>query len=306
MSVLDVVQAESEAGIQPVAEAEPEGKYRKRKLGIWFWASVVWISILVLSAVFAGLLPLKDPNTTFRGVARTGPSAAHWFGADNIGHDVFSRVIYGARRSLFVATVATTIGLVIGTAVGLVAGFYRRALDGAISAVLNILLAIPGLVLLLTLIAFLAPPGKSSPTAQTFWATVALSLLTIPTIARVTRAQTMVWSDRDFVMASRTLGTRNMRIMIREILPNIVPALVSFAFVVGAALIIVEAALAFFGIGDVSGVSWGIMIQNGRSELERSPHMVLFPALAMFFTILSLNFIGDQVRARFDVREGGI
>ena len=116
----------------------------------------------------------------------------------------------------------------------------------------------------------------------------------------------MVWSDRDFVMASRTLGTRNMRIIVREIFPNIVPALVSFAFVVGAALIIVEAALAFFGIGDVSGVSWGIMIQNGRAQLERSPHMVLFPALFMFLTILALNFVGDQLRARFDVREGGI
>jgi peptide/nickel transport system permease protein len=94
--------------------------------------------------------------------------------------------------------------------------------------------------------------------------------------------------------------------MIREILPNIVPALVSFAFIVGATLIIVEAALAFFGIGDVSGVSWGLMIQNGRSQLEKSPHMVLFPALFMTITILALNFVGDVLRARFDVREGGI
>ena len=168
------------------------------------------------------------------------------------------------------------------------------------------MLAIPGLVLLLTVIAFLAPPGKASADKQTFWATVALAVLTVPTIARVTRAQTMVWGDRDFVMASRTLGTRNKRIMVREILPNIVPTLVSFAFIVGATLIIVEAALAFFGIGDVSGVSWGLMIQNGRSQLERSPQMVLFPALFMTLTILSLNFIGDVVRARFDVREGGI
>jgi peptide/nickel transport system permease protein len=188
----------------------------------------------------------------------------------------------------------------------MIAGFYRRAIDATIVAVLNIILAIPGLVLLLTVISFLAPPGESSATAQTMWVTLLLSVLVVPTIARVTRAQTMVWSDRDFIMASRTLGTRNIRIIVREIFPNIVPALVSFAFVLGAALIIVEAALAFFGIGDVSGVSWGLMIQNGRSQLERSPHMVLFPALFMFLTILALNFVGDQLRARFDVRESGI
>ena len=128
----------------------------------------------------------------------------------------------------------------------------------------------------------------------------------IPTIARITRAQTMVWGDRDFVMASRTLGARNKRIILREILPNVVPTLVSFAFTLVAGLIIVEAALAFFGIGDVSGVSWGIMIQNGRSQLERTPHMVLFPATFMFLTIISLNFLGDALRTRFDVREGGI
>ncbi|MEO5901711.1 MAG: ABC transporter permease [Ilumatobacteraceae bacterium] len=305
MSVLEV-EAQSESGLHPVAITESDETYHKRELGFWFWASVVWLALLVIAAVFADYLPLKSPTATFKGVSRQGPTAAHWFGADNIGHDVFSRTIFGARRSLAVSGAATMLGVIMGAAFGLIAGYYRKALDGAIVAVLNILLAIPGLVLLLTVIAFLAPPGKSSPNAQTVWATIALSVLTVPTIARVVRAQTMVWSDRDFVMASRTLGTRNKRIIVREILPNIVPALVSFAFIVGATLIIIEAALAFFGIGDVSGVSWGLMIQNGRSQLEKSPHMVLFPALFMTITILALNFVGDQLRARFDVREGGI
>ena len=134
--------------------------------------------------MFADLLPLKDPTETFRGVSRTGPSAAHWFGADNIGHDVFSRAIYGARRSLFVAIVATAVGLLIGGTLGLIAGYYRRALDSTIAAVFNILLAIPALVFLLTVIAFLAPPGESSPTTQTFWTTLTLSILTVPIIGR--------------------------------------------------------------------------------------------------------------------------
>jgi peptide/nickel transport system permease protein len=308
MAALDViVAAPTDETAAALAEmAEPEAAYRGRRLGFGFWAAVTWLALLIGSAVFADLLPLKDPLDTFRGVSRDGPSTAHWFGADNIGHDVFSRTIYGARRSLAVGATATVLGLVVGSMVGLISGYYRRTLDTVVQAVLNILLAIPGLVLLLTLIAFLAPPGDASPTRQTFWTTLALSLLTVPTIARVTRALTMVWSERDFVMAARTLGARNKRIMLREILPNVVPTLVSFAFTLVAVLIVIEAALAFFGVGDVSGVSWGIMIQNGRSQLERSPHMVMFPALFMFLTIISLNLVGDQLHARFGVRESGV
>ena len=292
----------------PLADMPAGGEqtFRGKTLGWFFWASVVWLVVLVLATILADLLPLKDPGETFRGVSREGPSAAHWFGADNIGHDVFSRTIYGARRSLAVASVATLAGLTIGGFVGLVAGFYRRNMDTSIVTLLNVMLAIPGLVLALALVAFFAPPGTSTPMEQTVWATIALSILAVPTIARVARAQTMVWADREFVLASRTLGSRNLRIMVREILPNILPAMFSFAFVGIAVLIVVEAALAFFGVGDVSGVSWGIMIQNGRSQLDRAPHMVLFPALFMFLTILALNTIGDRVRDVLDVKEGAV
>jgi peptide/nickel transport system permease protein len=305
MSVLDTVDTQH-AGDALLVDVEPDEHHQAPRLGFLFWASVVWLTLLVVSAVFADLLPLKDPDATFRGVGRDGPSAEHWFGADNIGHDVFSRTIYGARRSLLVGTAATVIGFGIGGAVGLAAGFYRRSLDTAIVVLLDILLAIPALVLALALVAFFAPPGSSSPNEQTMWVIIALSMLAIPTIARVARAQTMVWSDRDFVVASRTLGARNLRIIVRDILPNVLPAMFSFALLGLAALIIAEAALVFFGVGDVTGVSWGIMIQNGRSQLENAPHMVLFPALFMFLTVLALNFIGDQLRTRFDVRESGI
>jgi peptide/nickel transport system permease protein len=306
MSVLDATEAEAELGIQDSPPGEPELVYRKRKLGVLFWLSVVWLVLLLFGAFFADLLPLKDPNRTFSGVARNGPSADHWFGADNIGHDVFARTVYGARRSLAVSIIATVIGMLIGSALGLISGFYRKALDTTIMVFVNILLAIPALVLLLALVTFLAPPDKASPFRQTFWVTVSLSLLVIPSLARIVRGSTMVWSDRDFVMASRTLGARNKRIMFKEVLPNVVPAMFSFAFTLVAVLITAEAALAFFGVGDVSGVSWGLMIQNGRSQLERAPHMVLFPAIFMFLTILALNFIGDSVRTKFDVRQAGI
>jgi peptide/nickel transport system permease protein len=287
-------------------EPELDEPYQARSLGGLFWVSVGWLGLLGLAAVFADLLPLKDPNATFAGASRAGPSSAHWFGGDNIGHDVFSRTIHGARRSLAVAIVATAVGLVGGAVLGLVAGYYRRALDRAVVTLLDILLAIPGLVLALALVAFFAPPGSSSSTTQTAWVTVALALLAVPTIARVVRAQTLVWASLDFVVAARTVGARNLRIMVREVLPNVLPAMFSFALLGVAVLIIIESALAFFGVGDVTGVSWGIMIQNGRSQLDDAPHMVLFPSLFMFLTILALNFVGDQVRRRFDIREGGI
>jgi peptide/nickel transport system permease protein len=308
MSALDIAQVDTHVGGAPPpgASAELEGTYREKRLGFWFWASVTWLALLIFSAVFAKLLPLKDPNETFSGVARDGPSAAHWFGADNIGHDVFARTIYGARRSLVISASATLIGMVVGGVLGLIAGFYRRGVDTAISGIVTILLAIPGLVLILALVAFFAPPDKSSPTTQTFWVIISLSIYVTASLAIIVRGQTMVWADRDFVLASRTLGTRNKRMMFREVLPNVIPALFSFAFLLLAGLIILEAALAFFGVGDVSGVSWGIMIQNGRSQLDRAPHMVLFPAIFMFLTVLALNFIGDSLRTRFDVREAGI
>jgi peptide/nickel transport system permease protein len=310
MSELDIVTPQPQVPgdeVPPLADMPlVEEGYQGKKLGLFFWISLVWLVLLVGAAIFADLLPLKDPQATFRGVSRQGPSAEHWFGADNIGHDVFSRTIYGARRSLAVGTVATVVGLSVGGLIGLVSGYYRKGMDAAIVSILNVMMAIPTLVFALALVALLAPPGESSPFEQTFWVTVALSIVAVPTIARVSRASTMVWTDREFVLAARTLGARNLRIMVREVLPNILPALFSFAFLGIAVLIVVEAALAFFGVGDVSGVSWGLMIQNGRSQLERSPHMVLFPSLFMAVTILALNFVGDRVRDVLDVKEGGI
>ena len=189
MSVLDLDEQHAAVSFLEPSSTEGAVGYRKRRLGFAFWASVVWLGLLVLSAVFANVLPLKDPNKTFADVSRQGPSAAHWFGADNIGHDVFARTIYGARRSLLISTLATAIGMTIGGAIGLVAGFYRRGIDATISAIVTILLSIPGLVLLLALVGFLAPPDKSSPGKQTFWVVVALSILVVPQLALITAAR---------------------------------------------------------------------------------------------------------------------
>ncbi len=301
----------------PEPTAVEENEYVAKTRGFAFWAAVVWLGFIAICVFFSQWLPGVAGAEERVGDPRLGPSADAWLGTNNLGRDVFALCIYGARRSMGVAIIATAAGGIMGGTVGMLAGYYRKGVDAALTSAVNIMLAVPGLVLALALVGFFAPSGGfekqrflffevTPATNSTIWATIALSILVVPSIARVARAQTMVWSDREFVLASRTIGTRNMRIMIRDVLPNVIPAMTSFALIGIAALIVVEAALAFFGVGDVTGQSWGISINNGRSELNRSPWMVLSPAGFMFLTILSLNFLADRLRDLSDIREAGI
>lgn len=285
-------------------------EFQRKKLGFFFWAAVTWLVVLVLASVFADLLPLKDPNATFAGTFREGPSGEHWFGNDNIGKDVFSRTIYGARKSLGIAVSGQLIGLFFGGAIGLLAGYYRKRIEGVLTGGVDVLLAFPALILALILAIFLGeteiPVLKQIAGSPTKALIIALGILSIPTIARVTRAGVLVNTEREYVLASRTLGARNLRIMMREVLPNVLPAMLAFSLIGVSFLIIVEAALAFLGVGDLNQASWGIMINFGRDRLEEAPHAVFFPALFLFLTVLSINFIGDRLRQYFDVRESAL
>jgi peptide/nickel transport system permease protein len=286
---------------------DDEDEYEQKKLGVFFWLAVTWIVGLVLASVFADFLPLKDPNVAFPGTFRQGPSAEHWFGNDNIGQDVFSRTIYGARKSLGIAFTAQLIGFTVGGSIGLIAGFYRSRIEGVLTGGIDILLAFPALILALVLALFLAetdiPVLRTLAGSQTKALIWALGILSIPTIARITRAGVLVNSEREYVLASRTLGARNLRVMTREILPNVLPAMLAFSLIGVSFLIIVEAALSFLGVGDLNTPSWGVMINLGRSNLDDAPHAVFFPALFMFLTVLSINYIGDRIRHYVDVKE---
>lgn len=310
-------QSPTSASSSTIDEPIDEQEYVAKKHGKAFWAAVVWLTFIAICVLFSQWIPGIAGSEERVGDPRQGPGAGHWLGTNNLGRDVFALCIYGARRSMGVALVATFAGGVMGGTIGLLAGYYRKGIDAFLTSSVNIMLAVPGLVLALALVGFFAPNGgfdkqrflffELSPgTNATVWATIALAILTTPAIARVARAQTMVWSDREFVLASRTIGTRNMRIITRDVLPNVIPAMTSFALIGIAALVVVEAALAFFGVGDVTGLSWGISINNGRSKLDVSPWMVLFPAVFMFFTILSLNYLADKLRDLSDIREAGI
>jgi len=307
-SASDLSQVDLEALLDD--DVEEVNTYENKKLGIFFWVCVGWLVTLILAAIFADLLPLKDPDQTFRGTSREGPSAEHWFGNDNIGKDVFSRTIYGTRRSLGIALTSEFIGFVIGGSLGLLAGYYRKRIEGIITGGIDVLLAFPALILALVLSIFLG--GTELPVLRTIAGTptkaliVALGILTIPTIARITRAGVLVNTEREYVLAARTLGARDLRIMVREVLPNVLPAMLAFALIGVSFLIVIEAALAFLGVSDVNSASWGVMISLGRDNLDDAPHAVFFPALFMFMTVLAINYIGDRLRQYFDVREAAI
>jgi peptide/nickel transport system permease protein len=285
-------------------------EYQQKKLGVFFWCCVAWLVILILAALGADLLPLKDPDQTFSGTFKEGPSSEHWFGNDNIGKDVFSRTIYGARRSLGVAVSSQLIGFFIGGTLGLLAGYYRNRIEGVLTGGIDVLLAFPALILALILSIFLG--GTELPVLRTIAGTptkalvVALGILSIPTIARITRAGVLVNTEREYVLAAKTLGARNLRIMVREVLPNVLPSMLAFSLIGVSFLIIVEAALAFLGVSDVNQASWGVMITLGRDNLDDAPHAVLFPSIFMFLTVLSINYIGDRLRQHFDVRESAL
>lgn len=276
------------------------GVRRRKSLGFMFWVASSFLVLLTVAAIFAEVLPINEPAQTFRGTTRDGPSLDFWFGNDGAGRDIFSRVIYGAQVSLIIASVGATLALIIGGMVGMCAGYYRGRVDSLITTFTDATLVIPPLILALSLILFL----DSGAERRIFILIVVFVLLSIAPIARVVRASTLVWSEREFVLAAQTMGARNGRVMFREVLPNVAPALISYSLIIMANLIVVEGAVAFLGLSVPPPTpTWGDMINKGRNDLDVAPHISLFPAGVMFLTVLALNFVGDKMQERFEPRE---
>lgn len=290
------------------AEQAPEGSSAaatvapKATLGITGWLAILWLGAVLIMALFAPLLPLEDPNrSAFRprmGIFTEG----NIFGTDTNGRDVLARVVFGARVSLLIGFGAVLIGLVVGGALGLYSGYFRNRLASIIAWLFDVLLSFPALILALSLVAVLASGPQTSDARHNMVIVTALGIVSIPLLGRITRGTTLSWSQREFVTAARALGAKDLRIMVREVLPNVLPAMFSIALLSIAVAIVAEGGLAVVGAGTPS-ISWGSMIAAGRSELQRIPHVVLVPSLFIFLTVLALNYIGDIARARFDVRE---
>ena len=260
---------------------------------IGLFVSVVWLVLITLSALLADLLPIADPTSDV-GIGTNVAPFTHLgepLGTDMLGRSQLSRVIYGARISLLVGPVATLIAMTVGAALGIVAGYSRKRLDEVVGVVGDALLAFPALVFLIAMAAILQPGIGAM--------IVGLAIVATPSFIRLARANSVRFVDREFVLAARVLGTKPSRIVTREILPNVVPAIVAYAPLIMATMIAAESAISFLGLGVPPPTpSWGVMISDGRPVLATAPAVVLVPGAAVFLTVYSLNVIGDHVRAR--------
>jgi len=257
---------------------------------------VVFLGLLVLVAVFADLLPI-DPLAQDVASSLEGPSAAHWFGTDELGRDIMARVIYGARTSLLTAAGAVAIAGIIGVPIGLVAGFFGGWRDAVLMRAIDVLLALPAILFAMALIAVL---GRSQTAALT-----AVGITGIPSFARVTRAQVLSLKKRDFVVAVEAFGASSGYSMFRTVLPNSWSPILVQIVVLSSVAILLEAALAFLGVGIPPPTpSWGEMLRTGKSYLYEAPYYAVLPGLVLTLTILSFDSLGRALSAALEDRQG--
>ncbi len=267
--------------------------------GPLFWLAAGWIGILVLAALVAQLLPLPSPTDMDMLERRAPPSAAHWLGTDRLGRDMLARLIWGARISLTVGVLAPLIGLIFGGALGVLAGYFRGRLETLVVGGVDVLLAFPPLVLALAVTAYL---GQTVAIL-----TGIIGVLSIPPFTRVARAATLGLAQREFILAARAMGATELRIMLRELLPNVALPLLAFFLLAVAVTIVVEGALSFLGLGvPPPAPSWGSMIGEGRESLEVAPRIAFLPAAVMFLTVLAFNVVGDALRLATDPRQANL
>ncbi|MGQ0803692.1 MAG: ABC transporter permease [Actinomycetota bacterium] len=332
-AVTDTLPVDAGVGVPLAAvEAGDEGIVKK-KLGLGAWLAIVWLTVLVAACALADFLPIPGKEERVEGLSFLGPTTVrvlpegipfffhtipfptenHFLGGDALGIDMLSLLIYGARNSLFVAFGSVAIGIIVGGSLGLIAGYYRGRLETVIMAAMDVLLSVPALILALSLTIFLEDRVleilNTKETAERATLTLALGLIAIPTLARITRANTLVWAQREFVTAARAQGAKNVRIMVREVLPNVVPAMAAIALLAIAVVVVAEASLSILGAGiDPPAPTWGNIITGGFRHFTsgKAPYIVFEPSIMIFVTVLSLNYLGDAVRAKFDVREGGV
>jgi peptide/nickel transport system permease protein len=295
----------AEAAPVPVAPiVTDDSPLRRKGFGWGFWLAVGWIAFFGIVLLLVPVLGLDKP-TALSGDLFQSPSGDAPFGTDDVGRDMFSRVLWGGRVSLSIGIVSVVLGFLIGGLLGITAGFFRGRYERAVMTLVDIMLSFPSLILALALLALLSEPGTQEGSFGKV--VVVLTVLSVPYLARITRANTLVYSQREFVLAARSLGAKPARILVREILPNVLPSMLSFTFIALAILVVAEGALAFLGLSvEAPTVTWGKLIEGGRGDIEKAPYLALIPCGFLFVTLLSLNLIGDRLQARFSVREANV
>lgn len=279
-----------------IADATPIVRPRKRRrIEFGVTLALIWMLLVVALAVLAPYIGIQSPDEGDLLNALSLPTSEHWLGTDSLGRDVFARAIYGAQVSLTVALGSVGIGLAFGGTLGLIAGYFGRWPDRLLMGAMTVLLCFPGIILAIALVSSLGPSVGN--------VTFAIGVIFIPAFARIARANTLSLRSREFVLAAQALGAKLPRILVREILPNLMPALLSYAVVMLGVAILAEAALGFLGLSvRPPQPSWGGMVATERGNLADAPHAVFIPAAVMFLTVLAINWLGEATRRLFDIK----
>jgi len=291
-----VVAAPLASGTAAAQERPAARAWRRLKQRRSAMVALGIICVLILVATIAPLIAPYDPAQQSWTAVRKPPSWSHWFGTDESGRDLLSRVIFGARASLLAGVVSVTIALTAGVPVGLLAGYRGGWIDALVSRITDAMLACPNLILAIALAAFLGPSLTN--------AMIAIGITATPVFVRLTRGQVLAVKVEDYVEAARAVGNPASRIAFRHILPNIMPALLVQATLAIAAAIIAEASLSFLGLGQQPPApSWGSMLNTAQRFLTNAPWMAVWPGLAIFLSVLSFNLLGDGLRDALDPKE---
>ncbi len=253
--------------------------------------------IMILGAIFADVIADYDTMVVAQDMKNRlqGPSAEHWFGTDEFGRDIFARILHGSRVSLVVGLISVSVSLIIGGSLGAFAGFYGGRVDNVIMRIMDIFLAVPSILLAMTIVAALG--------TDLIYVMLAIGVSGVPTYARIVRAAVMSVKDQEFVESARAIGASSPTIIFREILPNCMAPIIVQATLSVAGAILSTASLSFIGLGvQPPAPEWGAMLSSGRSYLRDAMHITLFPGLAIVITILALNLLGDGLRDALDPR----
>ena len=295
MSATAAVSSGAELSVPSIASD------RAKRVPLRAILSIGWIGLMLLLAIFADVLPIADYERNVGKGIRTGPfqSWGEPLGTDRFGRSVLSRIVFGGRVSLAVGLIAAIIGICVGGVLGMTAGYIRGWFEKIVDVLADSALSVPPLVLLLA-IRVIWQPSLSL-------LILGLGYLSVPAFLRIARANTLVFAKREFVLAAVAAGAGRFRVLRREIFPNVLLPLLTYAVVVVAGLIVAEGSLSFLGLGIPPPTpSWGGMIQAGRDDFRKFPMLVAVPALVLFFTVLSLNTLGDFLRGRLQIKSSNL
>jgi peptide/nickel transport system permease protein len=274
-------------------------RQREARFGVVFWLSVGWLAAVALAALLAPVLPLPNPNAQSN-LIDAGPSLSHLLGTDSVGRDELSRLVFGGRVSLLVGVASVALALVVGGGLGLMSAYVGGLVDEIANGIANLILAFPALVLLLAIVSVVGP--------HLGYIVLIIGFLGAPIFFRVVRASTLAAVSQEYVLAARVCGASPLRIMFREILPNVMLTAISLSFIGVSAAIIAEGALAYLGLSvRLPTSSWGNMIAGGSSsELTKDPLLTIWPSLAVILTTLAFNYAGTALQTFLDRRRSKI